>query len=117
MEIAAHLLNRAFRHFEGGSPPSGMDCGNSAIAAIEEQNWDAIGGPDTDTLSYFICDKRVSFALSISEAVRIQHTVGVDLPECDIGGGITEASAKAVFLPKELLKGVALVDAVAREAK
>lgn len=117
IEIGVHFFEGAFHYCCGSAAPTRVNRGDGAIAAVEEQDGDAIGGTDADARSDLAAHQGIALALSILRPGCIENAIGVDLAQSDIDVGVTGARAETMFLPNELLESIASIDTVASQAE
>ncbi len=111
-EVPGHFLHGAFGDLGGRSTPAGMDSSDGAVTAVQQQDRDAVSGPNTNAGTELIRDKSVALTVAIPQAARVDHAAGMSLAKSDIGCGIAFASPETVALPNELLERITTIDAV-----
>ncbi len=113
MELLLHPFDRVFRNPRDCAAPSGVHSRNGAPGAVQQQDGNAIRGPDADASPDFICHERISLALAILQPTGVAHVARVNLTQGNVNGRSAQSRPESMFLPREFLERLAAVDVVA----
>ncbi len=103
------FLNGADDNSVGRTTPPGVDRAYGPETGIEQEDRYTVSRTDSDGKSCVIGNQPVAFSPAISKAVGQEYDGRMNLPEGDAGSRIRVPRAKCVFLPNELIPGLAAV--------